>query len=115
MRTLTLIILLMTPVTARAFQDLSPEKLQERLHTFYQKKAPLKIHLFLNQSTYIPGDTLWFNATAVHANGLTPLLRSSILNVVLIGNARQVLCRDKVRLNTSFGAGQLIIPPSATP
>lgn len=110
MRSLVLLILLLVSFAANAFQDDLTRRIQQEWSNYYQQKHPLKLHLFLNQPGYFPGDTIFYKASLVNAYDHSPLQENTILKVFLKNSLGNVVTQQLIRLKNGFGHNQLVIP-----
>lgn len=70
-----------------------------------------KIHLHIDRSTYVSGDTLWFSAYLLHSTFHTPFFLSSYLYVELITPFGEVINRVKIKKNErQCFSGYILVP-----
>lgn len=114
MKLITILFLVVVPVASFA-QDIPVKELNQRLNDYYVQQPSLKVHLFVNQSRYMAGDTIFFTASVVYAATLAKIEKSTILNVVLLDETNKITSVEKIRLKNGTGNNQLAIPASAAP
>lgn len=102
-------------ISASAFQDQPLRELDRTLETYYQNVTPLKVHLTINQSSFVPGDTAFFRASVVSERDQKFIDKTSILHVMLINAAGNAVTNQKVRLENGTANNQLVIPTSVKP
>ncbi|HEY0739986.1 MAG TPA: hypothetical protein VGD40_00940 [Chryseosolibacter sp.] len=96
-------------------QDQSLRELDKTLNAYYQNTAPLKVHLALNQPSYVAGDTIFFRATVVNEFDRKPIDKNSILHVMLMNDAGNAVVNQKVRLENGTAVNQLVTPAAINP
>ncbi|HEY0651652.1 MAG TPA: hypothetical protein VGD65_00945, partial [Chryseosolibacter sp.] len=96
-------------------QDQSLRELDKTLNAYYQNTGPLKVHLALNQPSYVAGDTIFFRTTVLNEFDRKPIDKNTILHVMLMNDAGDAVVNQKVRLENGAANNQLVIPAAMKP
>lgn len=115
MRFLTLLSLVVISFSSAAFQDQSLRDLNRTLETYYQDAEPLKVHLTLNQPSYVAGDTIFFRSSVVRESDQKLIDNNTIVHVLLMDADGNAVRNQKVRLANGAAINQLVIPSAAKP
>lgn len=97
------------------YQDNFFEKLKERLSNYYTINLQLKVHLFLNQPSYVPGDTALIKVDLISTATKTFFQPSTIVNINLVDDNGHLIQHRKARINGGKGFSEFALPRSIQP
>lgn len=106
---ITIIGLLALP-SFRWFDDGLAERIRQQLASYLATYQPEKAYLHTDRSTYLPGEEVWFKAYLVDASTHRPDSLSNVLYVELTRPDGRVLLREKVKMTSGLGHGDLALP-----
>ncbi len=96
--------------SADAFQEQPVRDLSRTVTSYYETVQPLKVHLSLNQPSYVAGDTIFFRAAVVTEAEQKAIDKNTILHVMLMNAEGNAVVNQKVRLANGVAMNQLVIP-----
>lgn len=100
---------------AFALEDDFVSRLQARLSSFYREHAAVKLHVFLNQPQYVPGDTMMYKITMVNDVMSRRVEGRQVIDLQLVSDLNETRFLASVLINNGTGAGALILPLSFPP
>jgi hypothetical protein len=115
MRYISVFFLCIISIAVAAQQDGSLRDLDRTLKTYFEKAKPLNLHLSLNQPSFVPGDTIFFKATAIYAGENRLVDKNTIVHVMLMNESNQAVVNQKIRIVDGVSANQLAIPKTISP
>jgi hypothetical protein len=115
MRYLLFPLVCLITISANAYQEQPLRELDRTMATYYQNASPLKVHLTINQPSYVAGDTIFFRASVVNEADKKAIDKNTILHVMMMNPEGEAVTNQKVRLENGTASNQLIIPGSLKP
>lgn len=109
----TLLIGLCSLATAFRSVDLV-DTIQEKFNLFYARNASAKLVLSLNQSTFLPGDTIFFSARYLDENNLT-IKGHHIAQLDLVNPDGKTEHRILFKIKEGAATNQVILPVDLLP
>ena len=83
----------LTSGTGKVSFDTITSRMAEQLNMYPKEK----LHVHIDRSCYLPGDTLWFKAYMVNASSHIPIRLSRYVYVELVNPENETVGRAKVR------------------
>lgn len=115
MRFVIFLSLCLFTFSVAAYQEQPLRELDRTMAAYYQNVSPLKVHLTVNQPSYVPGDTIFFRAIVVTEADNKVIDKNTILHVMMMDAEGQAVTNQKVRLDAGTASNQLILPTSIKP
>jgi hypothetical protein len=110
MKKIVAFILLFVNAYYLTAQELKPESLRQKFHS-YQLNAPQeKIFIHTDKNFYLTGETIWLKAYLVDASFHRPLGVSSISYIEVLNRDMKPVLQAKIAMKKGFGNGYLVIP-----
>ncbi|MTI38815.1 hypothetical protein [Fulvivirga lutimaris] len=109
-----IIILLNVFMLLKANAQLSINEVVDKYDSYQRTIPKTKLHLSLNQSKFIPGDTVYFSAYFL-SEDLIGVEGRQLLDLHLIGSDGNSLVHFKYAVKDGFGYNQLALPKSLQP
>jgi hypothetical protein len=91
-------------------QDDFEKSIRQKVQLYYRQQVPMKLYLSLNQSAYLPGDTIFYRANLVSSTNLVSIRDNTILHVLLKDQNERVVIKQAIRMRKGEGFNQMIIP-----
>lgn len=88
--------------------------LQEKFNAFYTRNASAKLVLLLNQSTFLPGDTLLFSARYLDETNHS-VKGYHIAQLDLVNPEGKTVQRMLFKIKEGFASNQLVLPATLVP
>ena len=90
---LILLVVNSLPAQEKVSFDIITSRMAEQLNMYPKEK----LHVHIDRSCYLPGDTLWFKAYMVNASSHIPIRLSRYVYVELVNPENETIGRVKIR------------------
>lgn len=96
-------------------EDEFHKRIQEKLNGYYLRNMPVKLSFIFNQSQYVPGDTIFFQALFLKAADHQHVPGRQIVNVDLTDHKGVTVLPHKIAVENGSASNQIILPRNIQP